>query len=162
MTTETVSTNEIMDFSEELQQRFHRDIALTQHMGLQVDEYSDIGLVLSAPLARNLNHKQTAFGGSLNSLVTLAGWGMVYLVLKEMGREAHIIIQESEISYLRPVTDDFQAICPPAQDEALHKFQRMIRKKNIGRITLPCFIYHEKELAVSFQGSYVATVSSER
>ena len=151
-----------MDQIIELEQRLHRDIALTQHMGLRVEEHSEIGLVLSAPLAKNLNHKQTAFGGSLNSLVTLAGWGMVYLLLKEIGRDAHIIIQESEISYLRPVKDDFQAICPPPQEEVLFKFQRMIRKKKIGRITLPAFIYYEKELAVSFQGSYVATVSSER
>ena len=157
-----MTTTVSMDLTQELEKRLRRDIAMTRHMGLRVEEYGDKGLVLSAPLAKNLNHKQTAFGGSLNSLVTLAGWGMVYLLLKEMGREANIIIQESEISYLKPVKDDFQAICPPPQEQVLFKFQRMIRKKKIGRISLPSFIYRKKELAVSFQGSYVATVFSER
>ena len=145
-----------MDLAKNLEQRLHRDIMLTQHMGILVKEYDTKGLVLSAPLEKNLNHKQTAFGGSLNSLVTLAGWGLVYLLLKEMEQQAHIIIQDSEISYLKPVTHDFQAICPQPEEVALRKFKKMILKKRVGRISLNCYIYEEGELAVSFRGSYVA------
>ncbi len=149
-----------MDLVKELEQRFHRDIVLTQHMGLAVETYNENGLTLSAPLEKNLNHKQTAFGGSLNCLVTLAGWGMVYVLLREMDIDAHIIIQESKISYLKPVTEDFQAICPKPDDAMLHKFKKMLQKKRLGRIPLHCVIYEEDTLAVEFRGSYVATVTT--
>ncbi|MBF0288306.1 MAG: thioesterase domain-containing protein [SAR324 cluster bacterium] len=147
-----------MDIVKELEERFHRDIPLTWHMGLSVETYDEQGLTLRAPLDKNINHKQTAFGGSLNCLVTLAGWGMVYILLKEMEIDAHIIIQESKISYLKPVTDDFQAICPKPDDAMLQKFQKMLQKKGLGRIPLHCVIYEEETLAVEFRGSYVASV----
>ncbi len=150
-----------MNRLQELEKRLHRDIMITQHMGLLVKDYNEKGLVLSAPLERNLNHKQTAFGGSLNCLVTLASWGMVYLTLKEMKQAAHIIIQDSEISYLKPITHDFEAICPQPEEALLRKFKKMIQKKRVGRISLNCFIYEEGELAVSFRGSYVATAYSQ-
>ncbi|MBF0279417.1 MAG: thioesterase domain-containing protein [SAR324 cluster bacterium] len=150
-----------MNAIKDLEERLHRDIMLTQHMGLLVKSYDEKGLVLSAPLERNLNHKQTAFGGSLNCLATLAGWGTVYLILKEMQQQAHIIIQDSEISYLKPVTQDFEAICPQPEEMILRKFKKMIQKKRIGRISLNCLIYQGGEIAVSFRGSYVATAYTQ-
>ncbi len=39
-------------------------------------------LFLQAPLAANVNDKDNAFGGSLASLMTLAGWGWVNLQLR--------------------------------------------------------------------------------
>ncbi len=40
------------------------------------------------PLGPNRNHQQTAFAGSLNALCTIAGWGTVLLLLKELERTA--------------------------------------------------------------------------
>lgn len=142
----------------DLEELFHRDIVLTRHMGVQVKAYANDELVVGAPLALNLNHKQTAFGGSLNCLVTLAGWGMVYLILEEMGLDAQIIIQESQISYLKPIAQDFDAICLKPAEAMVGKFKKMVQKKGVGRLPLNVVIYVDDELAVTFRGSYVATV----
>lgn len=144
----------------DLEELLHRDITLTQHMGLTVKKYDEDGLVLCAPLEKNLNHKQTAFGGSLNCLATLAGWGAVYFILREMDKKGHIIIQESNTSYLKPVTSDLEAICLQPEPKMLEKFKLMIRRKGIGRISLDCEIYQGDTLAVSYHGTYVATIFS--
>lgn len=44
-------------------------------LGVRVARCDAERVVLEAPLARNVNDKACAFGGSLASLLTLAGWG---------------------------------------------------------------------------------------
>ena len=52
------------DTAARLQQTLHDDIPLTREMGLTVAAWDGRQLRLAAPLAPNLNHKCTAFGGS--------------------------------------------------------------------------------------------------
>ena len=61
------------------------------------------------PLAPNVNDKGCAFGGSLVSLMTLAGWALVELALRQRGEDCDVFVGESHVRYLAPVWDDFQA-----------------------------------------------------
>src|SRR5437588_8626026 len=118
----------------ELQEILAQEIPITQHLGITVESYDDEGLTLKAPLRQNINHKATAFAGSLNSLLTLAGWGLLWLVLKERNLGVQIVIQESMSSYLRPVTSDFSArCCKPDALELVH-FETMLRKRGKARL----------------------------
>ena len=45
-------------------------------MGIELRGFSGDRLQLSAPLAANVNDKGNAFGGSLASAMTLAGWAL--------------------------------------------------------------------------------------
>ncbi|MDE2272743.1 MAG: YiiD C-terminal domain-containing protein, partial [Gammaproteobacteria bacterium] len=51
-----------------LEAYLHAHIALVRHMQVRVGTCNAHGLTLNAPLAANLNHEGTAFGGSLDSL----------------------------------------------------------------------------------------------
>src|SRR6266700_646189 len=99
------------DRLQELQEILAREIPITQHLGISIESYDETGLTLKAPLQQNINHKSTAFAGSLNALLTLAGWGLLWLLLQERDMHAQIVIQESMSRYLRPVTRDFSARC---------------------------------------------------
>lgn len=138
-----------------LEATLHREIPLTRAMGVSVARFDVEGLVLRAPLAPNLNHKHTAFGGSLATLATLAGWGLVQLLLREHG-PVTVVIQESTVSYRLPVTADFEARCalPPA--DALDHFRRMLERRGVARIGLEVTIRSDDELAVHFHGQFVA------
>ena len=68
---------------DELQNVFHQQIPITNHLGLQVSSYENETLRLFAPLQENINHKASAFGGSIYSVCVLAGWGLLYLKMKE-------------------------------------------------------------------------------
>jgi thioesterase domain-containing protein len=139
----------------ELQETLRREIPVTRHLGITVESYDGKRLVLSAPLAQNINHKGTAFAGSLNALVTLAGWGQLWLILKERQLHGKIVIQDSTNSYLLPVQSDFRASCDRPSPAQITRLENTFRKHHRARIELQAEIHDGSELAVSFKGRYV-------
>lgn len=137
-----------------LERTLHDEIPLTRAMDLRVASYDHNCLRLSAPLAANINHKSTAFGGSLYSLAVLCGWGMVHLKLAEAGLHKHIVIQDANIRYLLPVEGEMQADC--CLDEvALQNFMHALKKHGRARLELKVAIQHNGQNAVEFSGRYV-------
>lgn len=67
------------------------------------------GLVLHAPLVANVNDKQCAFGGSLASVMTLAGWGWLMLAADRAGLTSEVYVADSKIAYLAPLYEDLRA-----------------------------------------------------
>src|SRR5262245_5027178 len=117
-------------------------------MGVRVARYDGEGLVLEAPLTLNHNHLGTAFGGSLNTLATLAGYGLLWLELQDP--DCHLVIRESSISFRRPVTSDLRAICrrpPPAE---LTGFKEQFARKARARLTLHSTIEQDGGICVEF------------
>ncbi len=138
-----------------LQETLYREIPITKHLGITVESYDDEQLTLKAPLEPNINHKQTAFAGSLNAVVTLTGWGLLWLELRERGLMPTIVIQESVSHYLRPITGDFSARCRKPDPIHLDRFEKMLRKKGKARLELLVEIGEGEDVAVSFKGRYV-------
>jgi thioesterase domain-containing protein len=140
----------------DLERTLHAEIPLTRAMGVRVVRADHNGLVLGAALAPNLNHKQTAFGGSLNSLATLACWGLIQLLVRDCGRAITVVIQESHVQFLKPVTQDFEAICPPPPAAVHEKFLRTLERKGRARLELEATIHSDGEVALRFRGQFVA------
>lgn len=139
----------------ELQEMLYHEIPLTRFIGVTVRDYTAGTLALAAPLTQNINHKQTAFAGSLNAVATLSGWGQAWLLLRELDISGKIVIQDSSTSYHKPVHDDFIARCQrPAQPE-IAKLARALRQKGRARIELQVEILSGAESVVTFTGRYV-------
>lgn len=143
-----------MGLAAQLENTLHREIPITGEMGISVPYYDGQLLQLAAPLAPNINHKSTAFGGSLYALAVSCGWGMLHLKLQEAGLHRHIVIQEANIQYLLPVDADMVAGCA-LQDGDLKKFFHMLHKHGRARMTLEVLLHHKGKLAVRFTGKYV-------
>ena len=146
---------------QKLQLTLLREIPITQHLGITVESYNNQRLILRAPLAQNRNHKGTAFAGSLNALLTLAGWGQLWLILAERNIPGKIVIQDSSSNYLLPVQSDFSAICHTPSGEHIARIEQTLKKYSKARIELQAEIRDEEELAVSFKGRYVVHVGDE-
>jgi thioesterase domain-containing protein len=146
---------------QELQSVLLRTIPLTRHIGLRVISYESGQLVLKAPLLPNINHQQTAFAGSLNALLTLAGWGQVWLISRELDLPGEIVIQDSSSSYLRPVSHDFVAACIRPEQEQIVRFAAGLKKKGIARLELCANIYTNDTIAVAFKGRYVISMKHQ-
>lgn len=128
---------------------------IAKAMGITVEEIGDDQIILGAPLSNNINHKHTAFGGSLHSVATLACWS--YLHLQLMQREvAPIVIVSSEISYLRPVAGDFYAICKAPHQDEWEKFLKAFSKKGKARLELKAEIIQDDQVCVSYSGMFAA------
>ncbi len=143
-----------MNSAATLERTLHDEIPLSKAMGVRVIAYDGSSLKLTAPLTPNINHKNTAFGGSLYSLAVLCGWGMVHIKLAEAALHKHIVIQESNIRYIRPVDEDMQAECK-LDDETLNKFLRTLHKHDRARLSLDVVINNQGQPAVEFSGRYV-------
>lgn len=139
-----------------LRTKLRQSMPITEALGLRVVDREGTGVVLSAPLAPNINHKGTAFAGSLNAAATLAGWGTIWLVLREHGIKSHVVIQDSTVHYFRPVRGDFTARCKGPSTAAVERLVAAVQKKGRGRLELDVMISDEGGDAVKFHGRYVA------
>jgi thioesterase domain-containing protein len=139
----------------ELQSALHTSIPLTRAMGVRIVNCTAAGLEVAAPLEPNINHASSAFGGSLAALATIAGWGMVWLLLKDQRHQQQIIIQDSQLSYIRPVLKDFAAVCCWPQPEAWDNMMTTLSRGGKGRIEMRSEIYENDLPCVSFNGRFV-------
>ena len=149
--TNTVGTNE-----KEFESFLHESIPITEEMSFKVIEFKPWKVRIGAELKPNLNHKATAFGGSINSLMVVCGWALVLNNIKQMDPNAHIVIQKSTISYLRPINKDFVAECELQDEVKKEKFLRSYKRLGKARMEVQVFIYDGEDLAVEFEGHYVA------
>ncbi|MDJ0863174.1 MAG: YiiD C-terminal domain-containing protein [Gammaproteobacteria bacterium] len=139
----------------------HAEIPLVGAMGVRIARYDDQGVLLAAPLEPNRNYRGTAFAGSLATLVTLAGWALTHLRVKEMGFDGEIAAAQSRIDYLKPVTSPtIEAFCPIPDADAITRLQRMLSRRGVGRWELSVSICEGEEVAVAFTGKYAVTVLS--
>jgi thioesterase domain-containing protein len=147
----------------ELQATLEREIPMCAQMGINVHDSGADGLVMRLPLNPNRNHQQTAFAGSLNALCTIAGWGSVYLLLRELGRTGNIVIRRSTIKYQEPVTSsEIYARCHPVTAEARQYFLEMFDDKGQAKLELTVEVAGSDGPAVSFSGSYVVLPNGTR
>jgi thioesterase domain-containing protein len=140
--------------TQRIQELFYTKIPITSAMGVKVEDYDGQRLVLSAPLEANVNHLGTAFGGSLNALAILSGYGLLWLELENI--ECHIVIRESTISYERPVRGEIRAVCVRPEARALAELKQTFHQKGKARIALSATIESEGTTAVRFRGTFVA------
>jgi thioesterase domain-containing protein len=128
------------DATAEFERALLADIPLARAMQLRVHSYDENGLALAAPLAPNINDKGCAFGGSLLSLLTLAGWGLIVLRLRELNHACDIFVQNSEVRYLAPVWEDFIAHARVAEDESWEEFVRALQTNGRARLGVACHV----------------------
>jgi thioesterase domain-containing protein len=143
----------------DLQSTLEREIPMCAQMGIRVHSSGPEGLVMRLPLGPNRNHQQTAFAGSLNAVCTVAGWGTVFLLLKDLGRGGNIVIRRSSIRYLQPVLlPEILAHCQPVVAASRQYFVEMLDEKKQAKMDLDVEIRGPGAPLVSFNGSYVVTL----
>jgi thioesterase domain-containing protein len=134
---------------------FHEKIPLTRAMGVRVLPNNERGFVVEAPVALNANHLQTGFGGSINAVATLAGYGCLWLELRA-DPAIHVVVAESSIRYLRPVRKTIRAICPALTRLELEAFKSALAAKGSARIALKVVVEEAGTRAAEFDGNFVA------
>ena len=129
-----------MTTTDEFERALLADIPLARAMQLRVCGYDGDQLRLAAPLAPNINDKGCAFGGSLLSLLTLAGWGLITLKLRELDLPADVYVQDSEVRYLAPVWEDFVALAQLAAGESWAEFAQILQARGRARLRVACHV----------------------
>ena len=139
----------------DLQALLNREIPLTKTIGIKVLQDREGELSLSAPLANNINHKSTAFGGSLYSVAVLTGWGLVHQLMQRHQLQGHIVIQDSDCDYLLPVDGEIISHCAFESEQQSQRFLSTYQRRGRARLRLEVEIIHQDKVAMRFHGSYV-------
>lgn len=94
-----------------LQDTWYETIPISEQMGIKLYQYTGRTLEVRASLNKNINLHGTMFAGSIFSLATLTGWGMLYLQLKEKQLDGEIVLGDADIHYHKPVSMQPRALC---------------------------------------------------
>lgn len=142
-----------------LQSLLHRDIPLAAALGATVLGYDGTRLSMGAPFQPNRNGHHTAFAGSLTARLTMAGWGLVHLMLGEAGWDAaalEVVLQEGTTRFDRSVVDSLTAVAMRPPEEELERFFATLRRRGRARVQIFAEVRDGGVPAVSFRGKYVA------
>jgi thioesterase domain-containing protein len=133
-----------------------RHVPITQAMGIRFRSFDGDGVLLTAPLAPNINDKGMAFGGTLASLLALAGWALTDLVLRRAGMAADVIIASSRIEYRLPVTGEIRVRCPLPAAAEVERLLGDFGRRRRARWELEAFVEGAGGPAAVSRALYVA------
>lgn len=139
-----------------VEQYLHRHIPLTAAMGVRVAAVTLQRAELRAPLAPNINHRETVFGGSAAALAILASWTVLHVRCAAAGVDARLVIQRHEMSYAEPIADDFTAVCELTDEPAWERFLATLQRRGRARIELTARLLHAARVAATSRGEFVA------
>jgi thioesterase domain-containing protein len=139
-----------------LQRYLHDHIPLSKAMEVEVVEATDNGVTLAAPLAPNINHRETVFGGSASAVAILSAWTLMYLRLKNEQLNVRIVIQRNTMAYERPITGTFTASATIPDTTAWRRFVETLRRKSRARFTVRSTLHRDAEKVGEFEGDFVA------
>ena len=140
----------------ELETYLHDHIPLTRAMEVSVLSSGVEEVVLGAPLAPNINHRDTVFGGSAASLATLAAWSLLFTRLRREGVASQLVIHRNTMEFGRPITEAFEARAVLDQPEAWATFIRTLSRRAKARITVRSVLEQGGEVVGTFSGDFVA------
>ncbi len=132
----------------------HERIPLTRAMGARVLPDGDEGFAVEAPIALNYNHLETAFGGSINAVATLAGYTLLWLELRD--QPGHVVISASSIRFLRPVRISIRAVCEEPPPQSLAEFRAQFGSTGKASIQLHVRVAEKGLIAARFEATFVA------
>ena len=139
---------------------FHQQIPITRAMGVLAVAHDEKGFVVEAPVALNVNHLGTAFGGSINAVATLAAYGLLWLELNEP--TIHIVVAQSSIRFLRPVRATIRATCPRPDGEVWKAFRVRLTEKGKAGISLHVKVVEDGQATAAFEGIFVVQKTQVR
>lgn len=147
---------------EKLQRYIEENIPIVKDMGFVVEDIEDERIVVSGEYCRHINHTKSVFGGSISSVMTLAGWGRVRILIEEFDPLATVVIKSNSTEFIRPVTEDYLVYTGPIDGKRIDKFRKTYEKFGRGRIEVEAFLTHRgsHEVLARFKGEFVALKKS--
>jgi thioesterase domain-containing protein len=144
----------------EFTKRLNREIPLSKALEALPVELSSDRVVLSAPLAPNINHKLTAFGGSVYAVAVLSAWSLLTVTLKEEGFDVdYVVVQDGTIEYKAPIRSDFTATAEWSSTKGRAKFVAQLKKRGLARATLRSVVREGAKDCARLEARFVAEVS---
>lgn len=141
-----------------LQDYLHGHIPLSKAMAVEVRTASPQGVCLAAPLAPNINHRDTVFGGSASAVAILSAWALLHMSLLDAGIKARLVIQKNSMSYDLPMPGDFSAEAAAPAPGNWQRFLTTLQRHKRARISIKSILSCAGQKVGEFDGDFVAVI----
>ncbi len=145
-----------MQNTDYIQSYLHQHIPLSRAMEVSVVEANPDGVVLHAPLAPNINHRESVFGGSASSVAILAAWTLVHFRLQSEGFNCRVLMQRNAMEYDEPILADFDAHCSLEKPQTWQRFIKVLKRKGRSRIIVQASLDCAGVRVGMLEGAFVA------
>lgn len=139
-----------------LERYLHSHIPLSAAMQVKVVRASLEDVVLGAPLAPNINHRETVFGGSASALAILSAWSLLHLRLETAAPSSRLVIQRNLMDYALPIEGDFTATATLAETGRWPLFLKTLARHGRARATVLATLESGGAAVGRFSGEFVA------
>ena len=138
-----------------LQRYLHERIPLARAMAVEVRAATPDGVELFAPIAPNITHRDTVFGGSASAVAILAAWSAIYVRMRAEGRAGRIVIRRNRMAYEKPILGDFTATASPPDEAAWTKAVTTLGKSRPARVLVSATLECRGERVGALDGEFV-------
>lgn len=140
------------DWCGQLQQAWYQHIPLSEKMGVRISQYTGQKFITTMPETGNQNPHHTLFAGSMFSLATLTGWGLIWLLLRERHLGGTIILADAHIRYSTPITGRPSAVADLGSLSG--DLDRLARGRK-ARVQLNVELFGDDRKGSLFEGVYI-------
>lgn len=144
----------------ELESYIHQQIPITAAMGVRVVKATIDQVTLAAPLAANINHRETVFGGSAAAIATLAAWTLILVRMRAENLSGRLVIARNSMEYQKPIVDDFTAVATADDLNSWRKFVAGLNRKGRGRVSATSRLMFDDEQMAAFEGQFVVMANA--
>jgi len=144
----------------ELEAYLHDRIPLTRAMAVEVRVAGIDGVEVYAPLAPNINHRDTVFGGSASALAIVAAWSALHVRMRAAGFDVRLVIRRNTMSYERPIATGFTATAAPPAGEAWHKLVATVQRGRPARVNVTAELRCEGQPVGELEGEFAVLPKS--
>ena len=144
-----------MSAADELLEYVNANLPLATAMQVRVIHADEERVELAFPLAPNLNHERTAFGGSLAAAGMLAAWGLVWLQSRKIDPVPRLVIAESAMRFIRPADEAFTARCAWPRSGSWDSVRETLARTGRSRVELRTELCVGPRVAAAHDGVFV-------
>lgn len=140
-----------------LEAKLHHEIPLSKAMAIRMVSVDPEQSSVFASLGPNMNHKSTAFGGSVHSVAVVACWTLITNFLEDQDVD-YVVIQRSQIEYAEPIASDFSSQAKWASSAEREKFEKTLERKKLARAKLRATVLCEGKACAILDAEFVAAI----
>ncbi|MCX7048810.1 MAG: YiiD C-terminal domain-containing protein [Candidatus Sumerlaeota bacterium] len=136
-------------------------IPIAKAMGIRVISLDDSRITLEAPFDPNRNDKGTAFAGSIYSIMALAGWSLVTAAGMKRSLATEVMITESSIRFIKPVTGALKAIAAFRKSPNWKEIQSRLASGRAAKVEVVCsFVDADGKELASMEAKYAICLAN--
>jgi thioesterase domain-containing protein len=141
-----------------LQDYLYASIPLSKAMAVEVKTATSQSVLLLAPLAPNINHRDTVFGGSASAVAILSAWALLHVSMLDADIKVRLVIQKNSMNYDLPMPGEFSAEAAAPAPEKWQRFLSTLKKHKRARISISSILNCDGKKVGEFEGDFVASI----